>query len=390
MGLELLREMQAQGVRPNTVTYSILLDLLTEAGQWQRALHMFMTLEKEGVARTVWLYTAAIRACARGQQLDTALALLREVTASPALRQEVNLRLYTAALDACEKVGNGSMALQLLEEMHRDYALVVDDVACGVVISACRKAGLVGDCLRLLAFMLNHRMNPNLGVYNTVIGALCSQPQFLDKAVEVLAYLQQQGSRSSSGRKQRRAGGDGGEGANVAPKPSAQSYAQVINALADALRWEEALGLLKEMRRAGHRPEVLTCAKVVAACERRQRWKEALQLLDEMRTDDYEFYEMELLNQVFKKLLGVAAAGVRSLTTTGTTTTPGVGVGAAAPSAAGGRMTAMAADGEEEEDEENDDEEEEEDDGSSGARRLLGESQPVAAGVGFAKSERVR
>jgi pentatricopeptide repeat protein len=87
----------------------------------------------------------------------------------------------------------------------------------------------------------------------------------------------------------------------------------VIDALADVLRWEDALSLLQEMRNVGHRPEVLTCAKVVAACEKKQRWKEALHLLDEMRKDDYSFYELELLDQVFKKLVGVAAAGLRSI-----------------------------------------------------------------------------
>jgi len=310
MALELLREMQEQGVRPNTVTYSTLMDLLTEAGQWQRALHLFMTLEKDGeqtgATKSVWLYTAAIRACARGRQLDTALALLREVTADPARHGAPNLCLYTAALDACEKVGNGSLALQLLDEMAREHSIVVDDVACGVVISACRKAGLVGDCLRLLAFMLNHRLAPNLGVYNTVMGALCSQPEYLDKAVEVLAFLaasQRPGNTNTSGSSK----------PARAPRPNAQSYSQVVDALADALRWEEALRLLQEMRKAGHRPEVLTCAKVVAACEKKQRWKEALQLLDDMRKDEYSFYELELLDQVFKKLVGVAAAGLRSM-----------------------------------------------------------------------------
>ena len=317
MGLELLREMKAQHVQPNTVTYSILLDLLTEAGQWQRALHLFMTLEKEeeeavgtgAVTKSVWLYTAAIRACAKGKQLDTALALLREVTTDPAARGQVNLCLYTAALDACEKVGDGPMALQLLDEMYKEHGIVVDDVACGVAISACRKAGLVGDCLRLLAFMLNHRLGPNLGVYNTVLGALCSQPEYLDKAVEVLTFLA--ASQRFAGKRKENSS------PARAPRPNAQSYSQVVDALADALRWEEALQLLQQMRDSGHRPEVLTCAKVVAACEKKQRWKEALQLLDDMRKAEYSFYELELLDQVFKKLVGVAAAGVRSISGSG-------------------------------------------------------------------------
>ncbi|EWM26730.1 Pentatricopeptide repeat containining protein [Nannochloropsis gaditana] len=310
MALEVLREMKAQGVEPSTVTYSTLMDILTDSGQWQRALHIFMTLEREEdqaeVPKTVWLYTAAIRACAKGQQIDTAIALLREVTTDPSAHGAPDLCLFTAALDACEKVGDGPLALQLLDEMSRDHNIIVDDVACGVVISACRKAGLVGDCLRLLAFMLNHRLAPNLGVYNTVLGALCSQPEYLDKAIEVLHFLKASQPSSSSNLNLR-------SKPSRTPRPNAQSFSQVIDALADALRWEDALSLLQEMRNVGHRPEVLTCAKVVAACEKKQRWKEALHLLDEMRKDDYSFYELELLDQVFKKLVGVAAAGLRSI-----------------------------------------------------------------------------
>lgn len=50
--LDLLNEMKAQGVQANEVTYSILLDLLASAGQWQRALHLFMTLDREGETRS--------------------------------------------------------------------------------------------------------------------------------------------------------------------------------------------------------------------------------------------------------------------------------------------------------------------------------------------------
>jgi pentatricopeptide repeat protein len=46
--LDLLEEMGDRGVKPNEVTYSILLDLLAEAGQWQRALYLFTTLEQQG------------------------------------------------------------------------------------------------------------------------------------------------------------------------------------------------------------------------------------------------------------------------------------------------------------------------------------------------------
>jgi pentatricopeptide repeat protein len=247
-----------------------------------------------GVKKNVWLYTAAIRACAKGQQLETALGLLREVTSSPTLAPSDDyekLCLYTAALDACEKSGNGAEALHLLREMKAEAGVEPDEVAYGAAISACRKAGLAADSLRLLSFMVNLRMTPNLSVYNTVLGALCSTPQYLTKAVEILKFMIQSGGKG-----------------NV-PKPNAQSFSQVVDALADDLQWKEAIEMYESMRKEGHRPEVLTCAKVVRACEKNQCWREALQLLDNMRKDDYQIYELQLLDQVFKKVLQVVAAG---------------------------------------------------------------------------------
>lgn len=51
VALDLLGEMKATGVQANEVTYSILFDVLAAAGQWQRALHLFMTLDREGKGR---------------------------------------------------------------------------------------------------------------------------------------------------------------------------------------------------------------------------------------------------------------------------------------------------------------------------------------------------
>ncbi|MGA1161405.1 MAG: hypothetical protein ACO3UO_10340, partial [Burkholderiaceae bacterium] len=50
---------------------------------------------------------------------------------------------------------------------------------------------------------------------------LCSQPEFVDKAVEVLAYLQQGTKRAAKRR------GRGGDPGNAVPKPKATNAATV-------------------------------------------------------------------------------------------------------------------------------------------------------------------
>jgi len=61
VGMDLLDEMRRRGVRPNSVTYSIVIDLLADTGSWQKALDLFQSMEQEGISRDGWLYDSAIR-----------------------------------------------------------------------------------------------------------------------------------------------------------------------------------------------------------------------------------------------------------------------------------------------------------------------------------------
>ncbi len=59
-----------------------------------------------------------------------------------------------------------------------------NEVVCGATISACRKSGLALESLEIFNYMIANQMRPNLRVFNTVIGALCSQ-KYVDRAIQV-------------------------------------------------------------------------------------------------------------------------------------------------------------------------------------------------------------
>jgi len=84
----------------------------------------------------------------------------------------------------------------------------LNEMLYGATITACQRAGMGNECLRLLATMVGEGVNPNLSVYNIVLGALCSGGgKQLDKAVQLLALM--------------------ASGKTKSPLPDIQSYTQV-------------------------------------------------------------------------------------------------------------------------------------------------------------------
>uniref|UniRef100_A0A7S3Y1B3 Uncharacterized protein n=1 Tax=Heterosigma akashiwo TaxID=2829 RepID=A0A7S3Y1B3_HETAK len=48
-------------------------------------------------------------------------------------------------------------------------------------------------------------------------------------------------------------------------------------------------------------------AEVITACEKGRRWKAALDLMEDMRQMGYDFYEVPLLDSLFKRLVAALA-----------------------------------------------------------------------------------
>lgn len=63
--LELLEQMQAQGVRPEAITFNAAISACEKCQQWERALGLLSEMEAQGVQPNVITYSAAISACGR-------------------------------------------------------------------------------------------------------------------------------------------------------------------------------------------------------------------------------------------------------------------------------------------------------------------------------------
>ena len=71
------------------------------------------------------------------------------------------------------------------------------------------------------------------------------------------------------------------------------------------LDWQRSLVLLREMQRRGLRPDVPTLTAVISACERARKFDVALLLMEEMRREGYDFYDVPVVDRLFKQAVRV-------------------------------------------------------------------------------------
>lgn len=110
--LSLLQVMESDGVRPNTIILSNIVNACAEAGEARSATTLVRGMEaRYGVTPDVACMNAAIKACSRGAQWQTALALLED------LGPRATVRSYCTTLAALARAGQSAKALQLLERM---------------------------------------------------------------------------------------------------------------------------------------------------------------------------------------------------------------------------------------------------------------------------------
>jgi pentatricopeptide repeat domain-containing protein 1 len=70
--LELLAEMQGQGLQPDVITYSATISACAKGHQPERALELLAEMQGRGLDPNVITYSAAISACEKGQQPERA------------------------------------------------------------------------------------------------------------------------------------------------------------------------------------------------------------------------------------------------------------------------------------------------------------------------------
>ncbi|KAL7549434.1 hypothetical protein ACHAWF_012701 [Thalassiosira exigua] len=349
--MRLVSVMRGEGVRPNVVTYSAVIDACASAsakaasrrreedaadrflggtsddgggaGGGERdddvdvdvetpmrgALRLLaaMRAPDSPVRPNVVTYNAAIRACAEGLRLSGAFEVL-DLLKGDGLAPTVVT--YGTLMTACERAGDVHAASRAFK-MLKEEGLEANEIVYGAAISCCRRAGEPERALRLLRKMIAEDLRPNAATFNTVLAALAEGGGGGG------------GGRGSS--TSRGGGGGGGGGASSRSErgrlweralavyrfmrssrsspdvvPNRQTYAILVRCLASNLEPGRAEAVLVEMREAGFVPDVDLYTATVRSYERCGNPLRALGLMESMREVGYDFYGVRVLDEAFK------------------------------------------------------------------------------------------
>ena len=201
-------------------------------------------------ALTPSLVEHGLLSCCQKREWNRALRLFERSRAAGNL--SITPRAWRAAARACEKGRQWRAALRLLDDHAADAA------AAG------------GD-----------RDGFDPAIASSAILA-CARGGQLDRALALLRETE--GRASARVRASARTAGGAGAAAPKPPKPLPLStYNGVISACADRGRWQQALAVLDQARKALHEPDVFSYTSAISACGRAGEAQRALSLLELMR-----------------------------------------------------------------------------------------------------------
>ncbi len=309
--IQLLKEMKSKGVEPNVVTFTAVIsacasacakkdgvdggdeyninngytvdssnDFYVKAAAMKAALaildHMTKNTSSIDIRPNIFTYNAAIRACAEGQNVSKAFALLDDL-------KERNLQptivTYGTLMTACERVGDVESATKVFRFMKQSN-IKPNEIVYGAAISCFRKASQSERALILLRKMIEEKLSPNTATFNTVIMSQ-TESRNMKNVMEVYELMKNNSNNNG--------------------KPNRQTFTMLIQYMINNSEPSKAEYFLREMRENGMKPDVNLCTATVTAYERNREPRKALALMESMRADGYDFYDIKVLDAAFKQ-----------------------------------------------------------------------------------------
>lgn len=254
--IQLLETLRAGGAEPAAVCCDAIFTVCKRSSRWDRVLQLLAEVQRQGIRLTATTYSAAVFACGRANPWvrgwTQALMLLPDVRRRGLLQTAA---AYNAAIISCP----GHL-------WHFAFALLAEMLGCQIVpsfseytsvITVCHRGRQWRPVLHLLADMLERRIQRNVQLYNAVIFAL-SRGHVWWLAWKMFASMRLSGQTT----------------------PNVVTYNVMINTCVDAGNWCQALEFWFDMKQRQLTPDWDTYTALLRVSEKCERWEWTRQLMD--------------------------------------------------------------------------------------------------------------
>lgn len=290
--LGLMNRMLAEGITPNTVLLTTAINSLARAPpingedcHSKKAYEILLDMEKNGPEPNIYTYNTVIRAFAEVGKLEEAMEILGNIKKRGLVPDQFT---FTTLLIACGRSKCSDKVTSIMETM-KNAGLMPDEIVYGAAIDAHRRANDSASAIACLGEMIKFKLEPSASHYNLVLRALRAQGDIQKMLKVSLSIIQKEDAKINS-----------------------NTFEIVIEALLEANMWKQTLQLLNIMEKYGFKPQLQIYVTLVEQLEKARQYKAVLALYKVMSRDGYDFYENSVLNEVFKRLVSVAAKGVKA------------------------------------------------------------------------------
>jgi len=237
--------------------YSAVIRLFAQSENPEKAMRVLEEMESRGLKPDNVSYNMVLSACANARQKDQVNSLLSSM--------EADVVTYNTRLKACSQDRDVSQAFAIFADLEA-AGIAPTQVTYGTLVECCTRAGEMAKAKEVLGKMGAAGVPKNIVVYTSLIKGFAALGK-LEEAMEVFHEMQASGD-------------DGDKSEKV--EPDVICYSALIKAFCDRQDLEQAFHLLENLLEKGHTPDEILFNHLLAGCTAKPHVQLAEKILHDM------------------------------------------------------------------------------------------------------------
>jgi pentatricopeptide repeat protein len=236
--------------------YSAVIRLFAQSESPEKAMRVLEEMEARGLKPDNVSYNMVLSACANARQKDQVNSLLSSM--------EADVVTYNTRLKACAQERDVAQAFAIFADLEA-AKIAPTQVTYGTLVECCTRAGEMAKAKEVLRQMGTAGVAKNIVVYTSLIKGFAALGK-LEEAMEVFEEMQ--------------ASGDGEKSERV--EPDVICYSALIKAFCDRQDLDQAFHLLENLLEKGHTPDEILFNHLLAGCTAKPHVQLAEKILKDM------------------------------------------------------------------------------------------------------------
>jgi pentatricopeptide repeat protein len=253
--LDYLKKLEQRG-EVTLRDYSAVIRLFAQSESPEKAMRVLEEMEARGLKPDNVSYNMVLSACANARQKDQVNSLLSNM--------EADVVTYNTRLKACAQERDVQAAFAIFADLEA-AGIAPTQVTYGTLVECCTRAGEMAKAREVLQRMGAAGVAKNIVVYTSLIKGFAALGK-LEEAMEVFEEMQ--------------SSGDGEKAERV--EPDVICYSALIKAFCDRQDLEQAFHLLENLLEKGHTPDEILFNHLLAGCTAKPHVQLAEKILNDM------------------------------------------------------------------------------------------------------------